>query len=194
MLGKFKAWFTALSTAGKVGVIAAASIVGLAAASPNTSNTNKPAPHVTPQTKTSCQASVSYSTETQPVAFTSSTVNDDTLAKGQTKVTTTGVNGEKELQHKHTKYTPQGCKPDTDETVSQKVTKDPVNQVTAIGTYVAPAPAPATSASCYPLTNGGNCYEAGEYCRNSDHGVSGVAGNGESIICAYNNGWRWEPN
>jgi len=138
MLGKLKAWFTALSTAGKVGVVAAASIVGLAAASPNTSNTSKPVAHVTPQTKTSCQASVSYSTETQPVAFTSSTVNDDTLAKGQTKVTTAGVNGEKELQHKLTKYTPQGCRADTDETVSQKVTKDPVNQVTAIGTYVAP--------------------------------------------------------
>jgi hypothetical protein len=50
---------------------------------------------------------------------------------------------------------------------------------------------PATS--CYPLTNGGNCYEPGEYCRNSDHGVSGVAGNGEAIKCEDNNGWRWEP-
>ena len=66
------------------------------------------------------------------------------------------------------------------------------------------APAPATSAppappttkaavSCYPLTNGGNCYEPGEYCRNSDHGMSGVAGDGEAIICEYKDGWRWEP-
>ena len=58
-----------------------------------------------------------------------------------------------------------------------------------------PPAAPSTSAapSCYPLTNGGNCYEPGEYCRNSDHGVSGVAGDGERIVCADNNGWRWEP-
>lgn len=58
-------------------------------------------------------------------------------------------------------------------------------------------PIQATSAppqaGCYPLTNGGNCYEPGEYCRSSDHGVTGVAGDGETIKCEYNNGWRWEP-
>jgi hypothetical protein len=68
---------------------------------------------------------------------------------------------------------------------------------------VAPAPppppttaraaAPTTSSGCFPLTNGGNCYEPGEYCRDSDHGASGVAGDGERIICEDNNGWRWEP-
>jgi len=58
----------------------------------------------------------------------------------------------------------------------------------------APPPAPTTTpATCFPLTNGGNCYEPGEYCRNSDHGMSGVAGDGEKIICADNDGWRWEP-
>ena len=73
----------------------------------------------------------------------------------------------------------------------------------------APPPAPATSpaapppaasppaapppASCYPTTNSGNCYEPGEYCRKSDHGASGVAGDGEKILCEDNNGWRWEP-
>jgi hypothetical protein len=43
------------------------------------------------------------------------------------------------------------------------------------------------------MTNGGNCYEPGEYCRTSDRGASGVAGDGEKIICEDNNGWRWEP-
>jgi hypothetical protein len=56
-----------------------------------------------------------------------------------------------------------------------------------------PVPQPSTSASCYPLTDGGNCYEPGEYCRDSDHGVHGIAGDGEKIICEDNNGWRWEP-
>jgi hypothetical protein len=59
------------------------------------------------------------------------------------------------------------------------------------------APSPAASsqpaASCYPLTNSGHCYEPGEYCRNSDHGARGVAGDGERIVCADNGGWRWEP-
>ena len=59
----------------------------------------------------------------------------------------------------------------------------------------APPPPPASTApaSCHPLTNGGNCYEPGEFCRASDHGVSGVAGDGKAITCENNDGWRWEP-
>jgi hypothetical protein len=52
---------------------------------------------------------------------------------------------------------------------------------------------PPTPAACYPLTDSGGCYEPGEYCRDADHGASGVAGDGEAITCEYNNGWRWEP-
>jgi hypothetical protein len=51
----------------------------------------------------------------------------------------------------------------------------------------------AAPASCRPLTDGGNCYEPGEYCRDSDHGATGVAGDGETITCEDNDGWRWEP-
>jgi hypothetical protein len=57
-----------------------------------------------------------------------------------------------------------------------------------------PAPSPAPSAaSCYPLSSSGNCYRAGEFCSNADHGMSGIADNGERIICTDNDGWRWEP-
>ena len=52
---------------------------------------------------------------------------------------------------------------------------------------------PATAASCSPLSNEGTCYEPGEFCRDTDHGTSGVAGDGEKITCEDNNGWRWEP-
>ena len=52
---------------------------------------------------------------------------------------------------------------------------------------------PAPPSGCYPKTDSGNCYEPGEFCRTSDHGVSGLAGDGEVIICEDNNGWRWEP-
>ena len=57
-------------------------------------------------------------------------------------------------------------------------------------TAIAPTPAPA---QCYPLTNSGHCYEPGEYCRASDHGATGVAGDGETITCEDKNGWRWVP-
>ncbi len=56
----------------------------------------------------------------------------------------------------------------------------------------APPPAPK-AAACYPLSNEGHCYEPGEFCRDSDHGASGIAGDGKKIICADNDGWRWEP-
>jgi len=55
------------------------------------------------------------------------------------------------------------------------------------------AAAPTTAASCHPLSDEGTCYEPGEYCRDDDHGMSGVAGDGESIVCEDNDGWRWEP-
>ena len=67
-------------------------------------------------------------------------------------------------------------------------------------TVAAPAPppvskpsAPPAQPSCYPLSNEGTCYEPGEYCRDADHGTSGVAGDGEAITCEDNDGWRWEP-
>jgi len=51
-----------------------------------------------------------------------------------------------------------------------------------------------TGRGCSPMTDSGGCYEPGEYCRDSDHGVSGVAGDGETITCEDNDGWRWEPS
>jgi hypothetical protein len=52
---------------------------------------------------------------------------------------------------------------------------------------------PSAAQSCHPLTNGGKCYEPGEFCRATDHGVTGLAGDGKTITCANVNGWRWEP-
>lgn len=56
-----------------------------------------------------------------------------------------------------------------------------------------PTTAPPAPAGCHPLSDEGTCYEPGEFCRDSDHGVTGVAGDGETITCEDNNGWRWEP-
>jgi hypothetical protein len=61
--------------------------------------------------------------------------------------------------------------------------------------HTTPAPPPASTApaSCYPLSNEGTCYEPGEFCRDADHGKTGVAGDGKAIKCEDNDGWRWEP-
>lgn len=50
------------------------------------------------------------------------------------------------------------------------------------------------SGGCHPLTDSGNCYEPGEFCRDTDHGTSGTAGDGEAITCEDNDGWRWDPS
>lgn len=60
----------------------------------------------------------------------------------------------------------------------------------AMGSQPAAATGPG---GCHPLTNAGGCYEPGEFCRTTDHGVTGLAGNGETIKCEDANGWRWEP-
>jgi hypothetical protein len=54
-------------------------------------------------------------------------------------------------------------------------------------------PAAATSAGCHPLSDEDTCYKPGEYCRDADHGASGIAGDGKAITCKDNDGWRWEP-
>lgn len=58
----------------------------------------------------------------------------------------------------------------------------------------APTPTATSPAGCHPLSDEGTCYEPGEYCRDDNHGMSGVAGDGEAITCEDNDGWRWEPS
>lgn len=60
-------------------------------------------------------------------------------------------------------------------------------------TATSPAASSPTLAGCYPMAASGNCYEPGEFCPDADAGVTGVAGDGERIICEDNNGLRWEP-
>lgn len=67
---------------------------------------------------------------------------------------------------------------------------------TSTGTAPPPtdnAPTAPTSSSCHPLSSSDNCYKAGEYCSDADHGLTGVADDGEAIVCEDNDGWRWEP-
>ncbi|GAA2748456.1 hypothetical protein GCM10010440_48860 [Kitasatospora cinereorecta] len=59
-------------------------------------------------------------------------------------------------------------------------------------TTQAPAqPTQPQAQGCHPLSNAGNCYKAGQYCRSSDHNVAGTDASGRAITCLDNNGWRW---
>ncbi|MFF1368190.1 hypothetical protein [Streptomyces virginiae] len=56
----------------------------------------------------------------------------------------------------------------------------------------APEPTKAT-ADCYPRSNAGNCYKAGQICRKADVGTSGRDANGRTIHCRDDDsvGQRW---
>ncbi|TAH31686.1 hypothetical protein EYC59_06485 [Candidatus Saccharibacteria bacterium] len=116
-------------------------------------------------------------TETEPVPFASTTVNSAALAKGTTKVTTVGVDGVTTLTYKIT-YTDD--KPTKKELVSKIITTPPINQVTTVGTYVAPAPTPAptpvASSSCDPNYSGA-CVPIA-----SDVDCAGGSGNGPAYV------------
>ncbi|MFI1650948.1 hypothetical protein ACH4XT_28955 [Streptomyces avidinii] len=58
----------------------------------------------------------------------------------------------------------------------------------------APAPEPTgASTDCYPRSNAGNCYKAGQICRKADVGTSGRDANGRTIYCRQDSsvGQRW---
>ncbi|MER6469774.1 hypothetical protein [Streptomyces collinus] len=48
------------------------------------------------------------------------------------------------------------------------------------------------TSTCSIRSNAGNCYSAGQFCRNSDHGATTTTAGGSRIRCAYSaNAWRW---
>ncbi|MER7974065.1 hypothetical protein ABTX35_34525 [Streptomyces sp. NPDC096080] len=49
-----------------------------------------------------------------------------------------------------------------------------------------------STGTCSIVSNAGNCYSAGQFCRNSDHGAVTSTASGTTIRCAYSaNAWRW---
>jgi hypothetical protein len=85
---------------------------------------------------------ISYKTvtKTETINFSKQTKKDETLPKGQTKISQKGVNGKKKITYKVT-YT--NGKATKWQAQSTKVLTKAVPQITLIGTYVAQAPAPA---------------------------------------------------
>ncbi|MDB5171160.1 MAG: hypothetical protein JWO35_854 [Candidatus Saccharibacteria bacterium] len=141
MLGKAKSWHAGLSKAGKIllwSATAAFGVVGISAASPG-GPPETVAPTVQSTKAETKKPVVEVKTETQvaDVAFDKTTKQDGNLEKGKTQLVTAGVVGVKTSTYNVT-YT------DGVETsralVKEEVTTAPTSEVTAIGTYVAPAP------------------------------------------------------
>lgn len=153
MFNAFQIWYAALSTAAKVGVVSGAVVTGTAATSvfPVSSPPATPPAIAGPleQKVIECKPSVENVDETEAISFANTTEDDPDTASGKTYIKTEGVNGLKTFIYKVTKYSPNGCAEDLKELVRESITIQPVAQVTASGTYVAPPP-PKPKSNCDP--------------------------------------------
>ncbi|HSW98247.1 MAG TPA: G5 domain-containing protein [Candidatus Saccharimonadales bacterium] len=185
MLKKFRSWHSGLSVFRKFlfsSTVASVLIIMAAA-----SHASKPK-YVLDQTAASSQGAAQTqaaetarpkvetqtTTETEPVPFTITTVNDATLESGKTVVRTTGVNGVKTLTYEVTIT-------DSVQTgkklLTEEVTTQPVTQVNAIGTKVAAAPAPRPQCDPNYDANRGTCVPIA-----SDVDCAGGSGNGPAYV------------
>ncbi|MFJ3796178.1 hypothetical protein ACIPSJ_07805 [Streptomyces sp. NPDC090088] len=89
--------------------------------------------------------------------------------------------------------------PTVTETVKAKAKPGPTVTVTKTATAKAAGSGSGSGSSgqdsagtCTIVSNAGNCYSAGQFCRNSDHGAVTTTAGGVKIECAYSsNAWRW---
>lgn len=118
-------------------------------------------------------------TVSQSVPFAEQTVESDSLAKGETKVTQEGANGSKDIIYV---VTYKGNKEIGRQQKSEAITKQPVAKITSVGTYVAPpvyvAPQATTVA---PDTSSGG--RTGATCNDGSH--SNATGKG---ACSHHGG------
>ena len=110
-------------------------------------------------------------TQTIPIPFQSTNVSSDSLAQGTSSVTTTGADGVETktfvVTYRDGVETQRSLKSDV-------TTTPPTNQVTTIGTYVAPvAPPPQVAPSC---TNGSYVNSAGNTVCSPETSTSTPAG------------------
>lgn len=90
--------------------------------------------------------------------------------------------------------------PTVTETVKAKAEPGPTVTVTRTAAAQAADSGSSNSSSssqdsvgtCSITSNSGNCYSAGQFCRNSDHGATTTTADGTPIKCTYSSSrWRW---
>lgn len=145
-------------------------------------STPKPSPTPTPTT-------FETATEEVPVPFEAATVDDPQLDQGATALVSPGVNGVKVITYRVTMV--DGVEVSR-EVVSEAVSVQPVDEVTAIGSkapapVAVPAPAPAPVPAPVPLVQqgGGGCdsnYTGACVPISSDVDCAGGSGNGPAYV------------
>lgn len=175
MLGKLALWFKGLSALGKTGVVTSALVAGSVAASPSPPP-EPPAPETQQssiQSEPQDVVETETATETEEIAFSTKEVESANLPDGETQITQNGVAGERTIIYEitYTNGTETGRKK-----ISEEVTKQPIDKITTVGTYVAPAPEPEPASNCDPNYTGG-CVPIA-----SDVDCGGGSGNGPAYF------------
>ncbi|WP_435245958.1 hypothetical protein [Streptomyces sp. NRRL F-5630] len=83
------------------------------------------------------------------------------------------------------------AKPEPAPTVTVTVTRT-ARATTGSGTSGDGDTAQNGTSTCSIVSDAGNCYAAGQFCRNTDHGARTTTAAGTPITCSYrSNAWRW---
>ena len=180
-MGTILAWLSGLSTAGRVG-LAVGSFFTLGAVGNIVAPVEESAVRSeTRQVEVAQQETVEpvslvetkIEKDTEAVAFETITQNDSSISDGETVVSRSGVNGVRTITYE-VEYT--DGKETSRKKVSEEITKQPVNKIVLIGTYIAPKPAPVASSNCDPNYSGG-CVPIA-----SDVDCAGGSGNGPAYV------------
>ena len=126
-------------------------------------------------------------TQDTAIPFERTTVDDPALAKGQRRITTAGVPGVLTTTWRIT--TTDGVETGREE-VGKRVTRAPVTEVTAVGSYVAPpvpgappAPAPQQAPPQQAPASAPGLITPGAFCADAQEGAVAQAANGRSYRC-----------
>lgn len=148
---RLKTWYASLSRNGKTFLWATALIASImvvsTAASPSQTSQQKP----TTPINTESLAEKKTITETVPLAYTITTINDPDLESGKTTLRTAGVNGTKTLTYEITYAN--GTQTDK-KLIKEEVTVSPVHQVIAVGTKTVQPPPAQPDPACNPNYSG----------------------------------------
>jgi len=153
-----KSWFINLSRVGKVSTLSAIALGGLFFASGAT----PPAPStpisqpVTAIKNEQKDLIITTQTETETIAvpYSKTSRTDSTLAKGEARIDTAGVNGEKTIVYTITLKD----KVETGRTSTESISKLPIDEVTSVGTYVAPVVTKKSAPTASPSTQSSSAY------------------------------------
>lgn len=179
MLRKLKVWHSGLSKTGKVLVWSVSAV--MVGAIINGASANPGEPQLSEQAETTEQTQQQPAnerrvvTETKDIAFSKTTVEDSALEKGKSEVRVKGVTGNKTLTYE---VTYENGEEKNRELIKEETTKQPVSEVLAVGTYVAPPPPPA------PRASSSNCDSNYSGCVPiaSDVDCAGGSGNGPAYV------------